>query len=257
MGRLGWTVLAAGLAFGTGPAWGQVTQGEFDLCGRAAVKVGAVCMDQFEASVWDIPEVNAAGRSNSGVVKKIRKGKATLIDLQEADAALATPSSCAEDGGDCRGRIFAVSVPGVIPTVGLSWWQAQQACANSGGRLPTNAEWQMAVAGTPDNDTDDGTTTCNIAAMGMGDGLVSAGRRTACVSAWGVYDLVGNAAEWVADWIIDPVLPSVQQGITRGGDARSGAIAGASHVGVTASLCGGADDDQFTPDPLIGLRCVH
>ena len=65
------------------------------------------------------------------------------------------------------------------------------ALANSGKRLPSNAEWQAAVAGTPDS------TACNVSTGGVQATGASAG----CVSAWGVKDMVGNLQEWVADWV--------------------------------------------------------
>ena len=67
----------------------------------------------------------------------------------------------------------------------------------SGGRLPTNQEWQ-AAAGTPAPGTDNGTTDCNVSAAAT---AVATGARTGCVSAWGAFDMVGNVNEWVADWM--------------------------------------------------------
>jgi formylglycine-generating enzyme required for sulfatase activity len=94
------------------------------------------------------------------------------------------------NGQDCKGRIFARSVPGVAPRVNITWVQAQQALANSGKRLPTNAEWQMVVAGTPDS------TACNVST----GAVASTGANAGCVSSWGANDMVGNLWEWVADW---------------------------------------------------------
>jgi hypothetical protein len=51
-----------------------------------------------------------------------------------------------------------------------SWFQAEQACALSGKRLPTNREWQRAASGTPN------AIGCNVEGS------------------------VGNMDEFVADW---------------------------------------------------------
>jgi hypothetical protein len=136
------------------------------------VKVGSVCVDKYEASIWDAP---TGGNQITGALP------------------------CNDNGQDCT-NIYARSVAGVAPRLDITWFQAQQALANSGKRLPTNAEWQMAVAGTPDPGTDDGTSDCNVIFLDGGPEPVNTGSRSACVSNWGANDMVGNLWEWVADW---------------------------------------------------------
>jgi hypothetical protein len=131
--------------------------------GDAMVAAGAVCIDKYEATIWDAP---TGGNQITGALP------------------------CDANGQDCN-NIFARSVPGVAPRGNVTWFQAQQALANVGKRLPTNAEWQQAVAGTPDS-----TVTCNEI-----DGVVSnTGARAGCISRFGALDMVGNLWEWVADW---------------------------------------------------------
>src|SRR5262249_58831594 len=94
-------------------------------------------------------------------------------------------------------EIYAVSLPSVLPSAFITWFQAQEACARAGRRLRTSAERQVAANGTPDPGPDNGTTDCNTA----GDGPSLTGARSSCVSARGAFDMVGNVAEWVADWV--------------------------------------------------------
>src|SRR5207245_9976635 len=83
------------------------------------------------------------------------------------------------------------------PSANITWFQAEQALANSGKRLPSNAEWQQAAAGTPDQGASPGPQDCNVNSSGP----VATGSRLNCVSAWGANDMVGNLDEWVADWV--------------------------------------------------------
>jgi hypothetical protein len=91
-------------------------------------------------------------------------------------------------------------VPGRRPSAFITWFQAQQACLNVGKRLPTNAEWQGAVAGTPtdyESGPDDGVHDCNTSTA---QHVVLTGSRDRCVSSFGAFDMVGNVFEWTADW---------------------------------------------------------
>jgi formylglycine-generating enzyme required for sulfatase activity len=144
---------------------GAVTEPKLGCIDRpddVMVKVGSVCIDRYEASIWDAP---TGGNQITG------------------------PVPCNPNGQNCT-NIYARSVAGVAPTSKITWLQARQALANSGKRLPTNAEWQMAVAGTPDS------ADCNVST----GAVANPGANAACVSNWGANDMVGNLGEWVADW---------------------------------------------------------
>jgi hypothetical protein len=185
-------------------------------CPKDSVRAGTVCIDKYEASVWQIkPQVGSTNLSNQQqqVIDSIRAGNATLADLTKIGAVqLGTfdgnsgfvQNGCPVTGRGCT-NIYAVSIPGVKPSAGVTWFQAAAAARNSYKRLPTNAEWTAAALGTPDNltgaDADDGTTTCNTATTSGGTHLVvNTGTRGKCVSDIGVFDMVGNLIEWVADW---------------------------------------------------------
>jgi formylglycine-generating enzyme required for sulfatase activity len=187
-------VLLAGAAGAAGPPGGALTK-----CPVDAVVSGAGCMDKYEASVWRVPN---ATTTNKGLVARIQQGKATAALLTAGGATLLGTAGddyapCVDSGQNCANDIYAVSLPGVTPSAHITWFQAQEACANAGKRLPTSAEWQVGANGTPDPGPDNGTTDCNTAS---GD-LSPTGARSSCVSARGAFDMVGNLAEWVADWV--------------------------------------------------------
>jgi len=182
--------------------------GPLSACPPDSVAVGPTCVDKYEASVWLIPPTNTA------LLGKVQTGTATLADLTGGGATLLSPSSSCSPGYPANfpntgnwmpvpgsnppsPGVYAVSIPGVHPSACITWFQANQACLLAGKRLLTNREWQGAAAGTPDPGTDDGTTDCNVV---RALDAVSTGSRSSCKSAWGVFDMVGNVDEWVADW---------------------------------------------------------
>jgi formylglycine-generating enzyme required for sulfatase activity len=135
--------------------------------GDEMVRVGNVCVDRFEASLWNAKDGGTQIISTSGAVP------------------------CAASANDCWGVAYAQSRPNVLPAINVTWFQAAIACANSGKRLLTNLEWQQAAIGTPDR-----AGVCNV----EGTAARATGRNQ-CVSPYGVFDMVGNVSEWVAEWM--------------------------------------------------------
>ncbi len=179
------------LAAGGGPA----LAGGF-RCTKDMVTSGSTCIDTYEASVWRIPDPLGV---NAGLVKRIKSGKvAAAAGATQLGVAGNDYAPCTANGQNCSNDIYAVSLAGQTPSAYITWFQAQQACKNSQKRLPSNAEWQAAVAGTPDPGPDNGSTDCNTASTFA---VVASGSRSSCKSSDGAFDMVGNLLEWVSDWV--------------------------------------------------------
>ena len=193
-----WSITGpAGPTGATGPTGPQGPAGPaFPIaCPPDSVLTGTTCIDIYEASVWQTTDAN--------VIKKIKDGTVTLSDLNAAGATQRGVSSddygasCPDTGKGCL-NVYAVSIPGVTPSRFITWFQAAAAARNSGKRLPTNAEWQVAALGTPDTVLPGpGPADCNTFGLGGPD---LTGARANCVSDVGASDMVGNIAEWVAEW---------------------------------------------------------
>jgi formylglycine-generating enzyme required for sulfatase activity len=253
---------AVALVLASSAAWAKV-------CPPDSVAAGTVCLDRYEASVWRIPNATTI---NAALVAKIQLGSATAADLAAGGATqVGTVSDdyapCAHNGDHCANEIFAASLASVTPASSITWFQAQEACANSGKRLPTSAEWQVGANGTPDAGPDNGTTDCNTAS----DSLPITGARASCVSARGAFDMVGGVAEWVTDWIAAPTACTrwgsfsdddmCLLGASETTPAPAAFVRGGAFAGLGGTKAGPLAVHPFQPTrsnaTFIGFRCAR
>jgi formylglycine-generating enzyme required for sulfatase activity len=214
---------------------------QFQDCPRDSVRAGTVCMDKYEASVWRT--------TNKRLIRKIRSGTVTLAELRNGGAVQVQfddPENpvvdCPYNGAGCK-DLYAVSLRAVQPSNYLSWFQATAVARNSWKRLPSNAEWQVAVLGTPDV-PDDGALECNT---GDSPGPTLTGTRSRCVSDVGAFDMVGNVMELVSDWV--PLSTTCGDWIDFSDDLQC--FAGAAVSGPPGALMrGGFAGDNASAGPL-------
>ena len=264
-------LVASGLSMTVSPVAAGFPLSPLTRCAPDAVVAGTVCLDKYEASVWRVPNPTT---TNAGLVRRIQLGRATRADLTAAGATqLGTASHddyapCTDDGQNCANDIYAVSLPSVLPSMFVDWFQAQEACVNAGKRLPTNAEWQVGANGTPDTGgSDNGTTDCNTDFLTRT--ITPTGSRAGCVSSRGAFDMVGNVVEWVADWV--PVSTACPGWGGSSDDLMC--LSGASTTAHgPAALLRGADNGGFVQagplavqaafgpsvwGPTVGFRCAR
>ncbi len=139
--------------------------------------------------------------------------------LDAFEVTVARYRSCIEaggcevpDGSAAQGCTYSAAVGALelYPITCVTHDQARAFCQWDGGRsLPTEAQWERAARGEQGRSYPWGESFgCGFAVVEATGrctdyaGLIpqKVGSATAGASEEGVYDLVGNAAEWVADW---------------------------------------------------------
>ena len=111
-------------------------------------------------------------------------------------------------GSETRAAYFGEEAYADYPVAFVDWFQADAYCQWTGGRLPTEAEWEKAARGTDERVYPWGNDapTCDLtnyeiapSTWCVGD-TSEVGSYPAGASPFGALDMAGNLWEWVADW---------------------------------------------------------
>jgi sulfatase modifying factor 1 len=139
-----------------------------------------------------------------------------------------------------------------LPVTCVDWSQADQYCKYVSGRLPSEAEWELAARGTggwpfvggnrppqPGDACFSRVAPCPVASH-LGDR-----------SSDGVFDLAGSVREWVAEPYCD--YGAARCGGDRGHVARGGAFSDRDGAALAATVRAPAD----RPASDLGFRCAY
>ena len=200
-------VLAAGAARAEGPQATGATP-EAVICGAAPAGMACVPGGPFQRGRDHGP---ANERPRDSVWLQTFYMDATEVTVEAFEA-------CVKAGRcpDAKTLYSDYSRPRQ-PKVGASWFDARNYCLAQGKHLPTEAEWEKAARGTDARlyPWGDQAATCERAvimdARGRSCGVKKAvGKNPEKGRTWlvaqlppnpfGLFDMAGNAEEWVADW---------------------------------------------------------
>lgn len=172
----------------------------------AFIGVGALVLSTVAIQASDLlrgVEGNLAGLVSESVpvcgyhaVQILLGSHSICVDTYEAAPSSACPHANPQSPIETQSNInttdcVPASQPEVIPWRFISFTQAQQLCARTGKRLPTNEEWYRVASGITQDDQ------CVINA-GTSPQTTGSGQ---CVTPSGVHDMVGNVWEWVDEQV--------------------------------------------------------
>ncbi len=156
---------------------------------------------------------------------------------------------------------------GELPVTGVDWRDADAYCGWVGRRLPTESEWEKAARGSDGRmyPWGDASPTIELANYenaspdAYNGGLTEVGKYPAGASPYGVYDLAGNAAEWVADWYSDSFAADDVRNPTGPVQGTERVVRGGGRFDpgyrISPTKRYYATPDQRSDD--IGFRCAH
>jgi formylglycine-generating enzyme required for sulfatase activity len=152
------------------------------------------------------------------------------------------------------------------PVECVTWASAKNFCVFVGGRLPTEAEWEMAARGPngasnefPWGNTPPDCTWVNYAACPQSQGIWTP---TSCMNAspFGALDMSGNIREWVNDWYsANYYATSIATNPMGPGTGTARVVRGGSLNSIVSEIRSSARDsyDPTMFDIDLGFRCVN
>lgn len=141
---------------------------------------------------------DATGPCHEGEVQMLFGSHALCVDIYEASPSEECPNMSPASQGQTQDNLnepscVADSKADAMPWSNVTLTQAQQLCARTNGRLPTNDEWYKIAVGMTDQSSCVVDSTSNPRKTG----------EVGCVTPAGVHDVVGNVWEWIDGEVVN------------------------------------------------------
>ena len=145
------------------------------------------------------------------------------------------------------------------PIVQVTWDEAKAYCEWSGGRLPTEAEWEYAARGGSEGflyPWGNKISSQNARYRSLGFGTVAVGSCPA--NGFGLYDMIGNVHEWCSDWYDDDYYAASPPRDPKGPPSgKSRVLRGGSWGNYRQTVRTSFRSSGLSGNNNIGFRCVR